>query len=258
MKRWWISAAVFAALVVSGCSKDEGPTQPSQPKNYMPLAVGNWWVYSRVELDTSGNVRPGTERRDSVVVVGTVQKAGKTAYALVSHYQGEPAETTYIVLEGTKLYMYVDTANVGGNPFGIFGPWVPVVDFSGQSWSLQDSLRLEDLELYGFRGTFAGVARLNGQRVGSEPVPIRERNQTVQAEKFQLKLSIGGSFQVQGIRIPLRFEMTMTMGFAENIGRVADRTDPAILTLEPPPPLPPQQQKTEGTADVLLNYQVQR
>ncbi len=258
MKRWWISAAVFAALVVSGCSKDEGPTQPSQPKNYMPLAVGNWWVYSRVGLDTSGNVQPETERRDSVVVVGTVQKAGKTAYALVSHYQGEPGETTYIALEGTKLYMYVDTANAEENLFSIFGPWVPMVDFSGQSWSLQDDLRLEGVELNGFEGSFVGVARLNGQRVGSEQVQIRERNQTVQAEKFQLKLSIGGNFQAQGIGIPLRFEMTVTMWFAENIGRVADRTDPAILTLELPPPLPPQQQKTEGEAGVLLNYQVQR
>ena len=258
MNRWWVPAAVFAVLVVAGCSKDESPTQPSQPKNYMPLAVGNWWVYSRVELDTNGREKSGTEWRDSVVVVGTVQKAGKTAYALVSHYQGEPRETTYVAREGNKLYMYVDTVDAEENLFGIFGPWMLVADFSGQSWSQQDSLRLEGVELDGFEGSFVGVARLNGQRVGSEQVLIRERNQTVQAEKFQLKLSIDGNFEVQGIQIPLRFEMTMAMWFAENIGRVADRTEPGVLRIQPPPPLPPQQEKTEGEAGVLLNYRVQQ
>jgi len=257
MNRWWVPAAVFAVLVVAGCSKDESPTQPSQPKNYMPLAVGNWWVYSRVELDTNGREKSGTEWRDSVVVVGTVRKAGKTAYALVSHYQGWPVETTYVAREGNKLYVYV-VADIEDNPLATFGPWVPMVDFSWQSWGLQDSLRLEGVKLDGFEGSFVGVARLNGQRVGSEQVLIRERNQTVQAEKFQLKLSIDGNFEAQGIRIPLRFEMTMAMWFAENIGRVADRTEPGVLRIQPPPPLPPQQEKTEGEAGVLLNYQVQQ
>jgi hypothetical protein len=75
-----------------------------------------------------------------------------------------------------------------------------MVDFSGQSWSTQDSVRLDSME--GYRGTFIGVAQLSGRRVGSEAVQIRERGQTVQAEKFELKLSIIGNFEVQGIWIP--------------------------------------------------------
>ena len=251
MKRWWIPVAALAALVMVGCSKEE-PTQPSQPKNYMPLAVGNWWVYSRVELDTNGNVKPGMEWRDSTVVVGTVRIAGKTAYALVSYIDEEAVDTTYVALEGNKLYMYMDTSGMSDDPFSVFGPWMLMVDFSGRSWSTQDSVRLDNVGLFGYTGTFIGVAQLSGRRVGSEAVQIRERGQTVQAEKFELKPSIIGNFEVQGIRIPVRFEMPIAMGFAENIGRVADRTGPGSLNIQLPLPLPP----FEGEAGVLLNYQV--
>jgi hypothetical protein len=252
MKRWWVPAAALAVLVMVGCSKEE-PTQPSQPKNYMPLAVGNWWVYSRVELDTNGNVKPGTEQRDSTVVVGTVRIAGKTAYALVSYIDGEAVDTTYVALEGNKLYMYMDTSGMSDNPLSVFGPWMLMVDFSGQSWSTQDSVRLDNVG--GYTGTFIGVAQLSGRRVGSEEVQIRERGQTVQAEKFELKPSIIGNFEVQGIRVPVRFEMPIAMGFVENIGRVSDRIGPGSLNVQLPP-LPPQQTKSEGEAGVLLNYQV--
>jgi hypothetical protein len=254
MKRWWIPAAALAALAMVGCSKEE-PTQPSQPKNYMPLAVGNWWVYSRVQLDTDGNVKPGMEWRDSTVVVGTVRIAGKTAYALLSYIDGQAGDTTYVALEGNKLYMYMDTSNVRDNPLSVFGPWMLMVDFSGQSWSTQDSVRLDNVELFGYTGTFIGVAQLSGWRVESEAVQIRERGQTVQAEKFKLEPSLIGNFEAQGIRVPVRFEMPIVMGFAENIGRVSDRTGPGSLNVQLPPPLPPQI-KFEGEAGVLLNYQV--
>jgi hypothetical protein len=257
MKRWWIPAAALAVLVMVGCSKEE-PTQPSQPKNYMPLAVGNWWVYSRVELDTNGNEKRGTEWRDSTVVVDTVRIAGKTAYALAIYRGGGAVDTTYMALEGNKLYMYMDTSeDVRDNPFRVFGPWMLMVDFSGQSWSTQDSVRLDSMELFGYRGTFIGVAQLSGRRVGSEARQIRERGQTVQAEKFELTLNYIGNFEAQGIRIPrLQYEIRVAMWFAENIGQVSDRTGPGSMNIQLPPPLPPRQMKFEGEAGELLNYQV--
>jgi hypothetical protein len=88
-------------------------------------------------------------------------------------------------------------------------------------------------------------------------VQIRERGQTVQAEKFELKQSIIGNLETRGgIRIPVWYEVPIAMGFAENIGRVSDRTGPGSLNVQLPPPLPPQQMKFEGEAGVLLNYQV--
>jgi hypothetical protein len=265
MKRWWVPAAALAVLVMVGCSKEE-PTQPSQPKeeptqpkNYMPLAVGNWWVYSRVQLDTNGNVKPGMEWRDSTVVVGTVRIAGKTAYALVSYINGQAVDTTYMALEGNKLYIYLDTSRMFESPFRLFGPWMLMVDFSGQSWSTQaqDSVRVDNVDFFEYTGTFIAVARLSGRRVGSEAVQIRERGQTVQAEKFELKLSLIGNFEAQGIRFPVQHEIPVAMWFAENIGQVAYRIGPESVNVQPPPPLPPQQIKVEdGAARVLLNYQV--
>jgi hypothetical protein len=111
------------------------------------------------------------------------------------------------------------------------------------------------MELFGYRGTFIGVAQLSGRRVGSEAVQIRERGQTVQAEKFELKLNYIGNFEAQGIRIPLEYELPVAMWFAENIGRVSERTGPASLYFRLPS-LPPQQIKFAGEANELLNYQV--
>jgi hypothetical protein len=40
-------------------------------------------------------------------VVDTVRIAGKTAYELLSYIDGQVGGTTYMALEGNKLYMYI-------------------------------------------------------------------------------------------------------------------------------------------------------
>jgi hypothetical protein len=182
-------------------------------------------------LDTNGNVEPGTEWRDSTVVVGTVRIAGKTAYALVSYLDGEAGNTTYMALEGNKLYMYMDTSeDVRDNPFSVFGPWMLMVDFSGQSWSTQaqDSVRVDNVELFGYRGTFIGVARLSGRRVGSEAMQIRERGQTVQAEKFELKLSSSGISKPRGSGSLSSMRYRSRCGLRRTSGELPTASDPGV------------------------------
>ncbi len=117
---------------------------------------------------------------------------------------------------------------------------------------------LENVTLDGYRGTFIGVAQLSGRHVGREQVTIRERNQTVQAEKFELKLNISGNLEAPGVRIPVQYLGVGELLFAENIGHVAHRAEVPLLIWQPPS-LPPQQRRMGvGEAMVLLNYWVQQ
>ncbi len=252
MKRWWIPAIVLAVIVVAGCSKDEGPTQPPpqppQPGNYMPLAVGNWWVYSRVELDTNGNVRPGTERRDSVVVEDTLERKGRTWY-LLQHYDewGNRWILSFVAVEGNKLYLHelLDALSSA-----------VVADFSGQPWVQRASFRWDDAEISGYEGILSGVQTLSGRHVGRESILIRERGQTVQAEKFELVFRIDATLESGGRQIPVQFQQVLIFWFAANIGQVAERFQPAVLTARLPEGQ--RQTRTEGEFRTLLNYWVQQ
>ena len=63
-----IALIAITILFISSCKKNEIETpQPTTP-NYMPLSIGNYWVYENVRLDSYGNDSI-VESRDSLYIL---------------------------------------------------------------------------------------------------------------------------------------------------------------------------------------------
>lgn len=81
--------ASSVVLFVTACKKDEDPAPSPAPgpsygvSDFSKLAVGNYWVYQKSNLDTAGNVSSVTANYDSVFVSGTSVVNGNT-YAVLS------------------------------------------------------------------------------------------------------------------------------------------------------------------------------
>lgn len=92
---------ITAALAFTACKKDEdndapappAPAIPSAISEYSNLTIGNYWVYSIVQFDTSNNETP-TAYTDSVAIVADSVVNGNTYYVLqgtrLLHSPGNP------------------------------------------------------------------------------------------------------------------------------------------------------------------------
>ncbi|MEN3027397.1 MAG: hypothetical protein ABDH31_06825, partial [Chlorobiota bacterium] len=137
---WWRTALVVGAIVaLGGCAKEES-TEPTQPRNYFPLNVGNWWVYAGIKLDTTGAEEPGTEWRDSMVIVRKDSLYGRQAYMAVQYRSNDDTPDTMLLSsDGVRLYMFVHRSDTSEG--GVPGPtgWVKVADYSASSWAIWDT-----------------------------------------------------------------------------------------------------------------------
>ncbi|GBD07426.1 hypothetical protein HRbin21_01251 [bacterium HR21] len=252
--------SLLLLVLLWGCAKEESSTGPGTAPNYFPLAVGNWWVSTTVQLDTNGNVVAGTESRDSMVIVAQTQLEGRTGFVAVTHHQNGTTDTTVLSASGGKLYLYFHAPQEVESPFDLLTGWVLWIDATQAQWTTASvSDTLEGVELRGMRGTLMMQLTIRGSRGGTTSVTIAEKNQTVQAQEFVHTLQIQGTFVPEGqsAGIPVQLTQTVRSWFAGNIGQVRSRQEPSALTAQLPPPLPPWQEKFGGEQSVLVNYRVQ-
>jgi hypothetical protein len=84
------------AAGISSCKKDD--TEPAQPQNppatagdYTKLAIGNYWVYENVNVDTDGVVTPMTNTPDSIYISGDTVIGGNTYFVRRGTFYGNPS-----------------------------------------------------------------------------------------------------------------------------------------------------------------------
>ncbi len=252
--------SLLLLVLLWGCAKEESSTGPGTAPNYFPLAVGNWWVSTTVQLDTNGNVVAGTESRDSMVIVAQTQLEGRTGFVAVTHHQNGTTDTTVLSASGGKLYLYFHAPQEVESPFDLLTGWVLWIDATQAQWTTASvSDTLEGIQLFDTTGTLRLQLTIRGTRGGTTSVTIAEKNQTVQAQEFVHTVQLQGTFVPDGQSTSISLQLTQTMRswFAENVGEVRSRQEPGLLTIQLPPPLPPWRQKTEGQQSVLVNYRVQ-
>lgn len=85
-----ILAAIAGCVTITACRKStSNPVGPGDsPDMYMPLTVGNWWVYAGWDTDSLGAKVAGSDRTyiDSVIAQFTV--GGRTGYVM-SHWRND-------------------------------------------------------------------------------------------------------------------------------------------------------------------------
>lgn len=170
------------AVGVSACSKDEDPTPSPAPgpsygvSDFSQLAVGNYWVYQKSNLDTAGNVSAVTANYDSLFVSGTTDVNGVT-YAVLSK-----ALNGTVILGMEELRRDSADCMVDGNGrivfrYGVFDQiaWTYVDPFVFRyEWYLSSATNTINVPA----GTFSAHS-LNCEltQLGTIPVPPADRDQ---------------------------------------------------------------------------------
>jgi hypothetical protein len=107
MKRLVLVLILMALLC--GCDKDNPAGTSPEPtmNNYFPLAVGNWWKFSGIEVNDQGNPIAGTNFQSIMRVVGDTLANGLTYFVVrdSSYSSGswQLDETSYMRISGDTL-----------------------------------------------------------------------------------------------------------------------------------------------------------
>lgn len=228
--RWFVGCGM-ALLWVSGCS-DEGAT-PQVPPNYFPMAIGNWWVYAGVELDTAGNELPALQWRDSLVVVAPMAIGGKQGYQVVTCRDSLPWDTTIMATEGGKLYVYFDGQLSANIPLPAPRGWVLFADPTASAWVAWDTTVTGfPVELPGLpQGlTASGTFRWSGQRGGTLSLELKGRS--VVAQEWAMTVTFSGDVFLGPLKVgTAQFRLAIRLWAAEGIGIVRRVDEPARVVL---------------------------
>ena len=72
---------IISSFLIFSCKKESSDTSTSNPDevhdNYLPLEVGNYWVYKYNEIDSANNNITSVTKYDTVTVVGKVMVNNK-------------------------------------------------------------------------------------------------------------------------------------------------------------------------------------
>jgi hypothetical protein len=105
------SLALFAAVVISGCSSSTTtPPPPPTPSNVYP-AKGSSYTYTASQTDSSGNITGS-----STTVISTVTDSGKTFFGQSGSYTiSSPGDTNHFAYSGSNdALIYIQNSGATG------------------------------------------------------------------------------------------------------------------------------------------------
>ncbi len=113
--RYILIALISASVVLlNSCKKDKDESAASVPSNaaadYTPFKTGNYWVYERYQIDSSGNAT-AKGVFDSTYVTGDTVINGNTYYKWVKPDYYSPALLTYLIRD-SLAYLVTHTADI--------------------------------------------------------------------------------------------------------------------------------------------------
>ncbi|MCF8367948.1 MAG: hypothetical protein K9G76_02820 [Bacteroidales bacterium] len=105
-------------LVFTSCSRDEDTTinQPETTDSYIPLHIGNYWVFDQYKIDTLG-IETLMDTYDSLVITGVESINGKSYYVFEGTWLSGPELTD-------TVYMLRDSSGYCVDPLG----WIHFTD----------------------------------------------------------------------------------------------------------------------------------
>ncbi len=111
MNKSLIAAAVLAmTLTLLSCSSSTSTNTPTATvTNYMPLKAGNYWIYKRAIIDTTGSTS-STTVSDSSFVLDSISYQGRSAFRVEYDRAEGTKDTTYFHKESDEsIYTYINT-----------------------------------------------------------------------------------------------------------------------------------------------------
>ncbi len=254
--------ALIISLFAISCSKDKknNPIIPDDTKSYLPMKLGNYWLYDTYDLDMQNNPQTSTLKKDSLVIVGSPLFMNKEAYQFKQFTDGEERADYHFYNEEKKIYAesnYILPLNSDFNlPLNqITNQWVLLADFEGTNWDVLShkftNVPIQIGEIPGVTMTadYKTVATKGGN------VNVQVAGTQVQATEITLRHTVSGSVRVAIITVPLNFTITQRLYFAQDYGLVKTFTESQTITLSIPG-MGTQTIDVNGHTKNLTNYKI--
>jgi hypothetical protein len=134
------SIILLVALLWS-CNDTNTPNTIVPKTDYLPLTIGNYWIYHYYKLDYTGAPLGGSDLTDSLVVTDSGTVSGKNAYTLVDFYSDGSKDNNGIY----KLVNYDELFKLALKP-----EWMKIGNLNKNDWHVWDLTILN----YPIRGNF--------------------------------------------------------------------------------------------------------
>lgn len=104
----YFCAILLSLLVFYSCSDNSTSSVSGKTFKFMPLTVGNYWVYDSYSISSNLSKIPGTESTDSIAVNAYGNFYGKNSYQLIHFRNSQPIDTSYYYIDNNaSLFTYM-------------------------------------------------------------------------------------------------------------------------------------------------------
>jgi hypothetical protein len=128
---------IIIVLILFISCKESPLDSPSPAANYLPLKIGNYWIYNSYRKDMNNNYIPNTIITDSIVVEIKEKIQGHDAFYLIRYRDNIPIDTIIAANHENFLYLLFDSSNTYIPQ--LQRKWLPVIDYSvdkEQQWNI--------------------------------------------------------------------------------------------------------------------------
>ncbi len=242
MKYSILAAVVVIAATLSSCSDSTTPTPtPTPAKNFLPLKVGNYWLYSRQEVDTLTNDVSGPIVQDSAYVSDSLWYNNRAAFRILYARPDAMVDTTFFSKDSATgtIYTFVNTkvSLLDTLAPALVAPalWVKVKPSDdAASWKSLDTTFtgvMLNLSKFGL-GTISATIRfeVTGATGASKSATIAGTNYDAREYIQYFKVIVNGG--------TISYTLTQHFYFVENVGLWLSKTEQSnVMTALSPSPV---------------------
>lgn len=154
---------ILLLLLVTACSDNSTePEEPLDARSFLPMNIGNYWIYEYTELDINGQPI-GDILIDSTLITGSKYFNDEQYYEFVTFRNNKPIDTTYWNANNKEIYSVANqnNTNIPGFPETKFkmmelyiGDWF-IFDYVDDSllveWNNTNHLVKGEFNFHGYR-----------------------------------------------------------------------------------------------------------
>ena len=174
---------IILFIIVSCTDNSTNLGKQVDASNFLPLDIGNYWIYEFSELDIS-NQLTGEKHIDSVLITGSKKINGENFYTVVTFRSNEAIDTSYWNADNNSIFKFANAKDV--NIPGFSNTIFKMVELFKSDWFifdyLQDSLLVD---FVGEKHLFVGEFNFHGYRnYGDDTIYINNQEYVTMAIKI--------------------------------------------------------------------------
>jgi|GEM_PF-5727057 hypothetical protein len=216
-------------LLISSCDDNSTNVPVGNASQFMPLKVGNYWIYKAYRLNSVSDTISETLWYDSLAVVSeNTDYFQNTTYVLIAYKNNVPYDTMHLITANTQLNWIIDESDSLFK--GMTDQWVTLADFGSNDWHIYDTT-IQNYNYY-FNGKHVSSKlniAINGYSEGKIEYNFGSKVYTARKfryktdQLYQLKTTFNPSND--SITIKRQFLSTEYFYFAEGLGIVRRKLD---------------------------------